>query len=351
MNKKLLSLAVATAATTFAGLASAEGPSVYGKINLSLSSYDLEKVAAGAAVKDQDNWKLESHSSRLGVMGDFAINDNLKAIYKAEFQVDPDDGDTGAGTFKQRNIYGGIQGSWGTLLTGKHDTILHMAQGKVDLFDDTPIGDFKNVMVGDNRVNNVILYASPNMDGLSFSAMIMPGEESGTGPDDDDGLADSASAGVTYKKDGLYLALAQDYNIANTNTLRLVADYKMDAIKIGFVWQTADEEDRDGGIQSVGGASGFGSPNEQDAFLISGLFSASDKLDIKIQYAYSESSYNNSALDDVEVTQFSIGADYKLSNSMLVKAFYTNLESEGDASFTGDTVEDQNFGVGYIMKF
>ena len=101
--------------------------SLYGKANLSLHANDYESF-------DKENVSLESNASRLGVKGKFALTEKISAIVKLEYEVflDEDRSGSNGSDFKQRNSYLGVQGEWGTLLAGKHDTPTKMAQGKVD---------------------------------------------------------------------------------------------------------------------------------------------------------------------------------------------------------------------------
>ena len=56
----------------------------------------------------------------------------------------------------------------------------------------------------------------------------------------DGGLADSKSYSVNYKKDGLYVAVAADSNVKDADILRIVSQYKLDAWKLGFMYQEND---------------------------------------------------------------------------------------------------------------
>ena len=126
MKKNLLAIAVG-AAVVMPGLALADGPTVYGKVNVSLENAEFDNGVDSS----EDAWELNSNASRLGVKGDFDLDvAGLKAIYQAEFEISVDDGDKGGETFSQRNIFGGLKGSFGTLKAGKFDTPTKKAQGK-----------------------------------------------------------------------------------------------------------------------------------------------------------------------------------------------------------------------------
>ncbi|MFT5483563.1 MAG: putative porin, partial [Halieaceae bacterium] len=124
--KNTIAVLAASSVLSAPGLLMADGPldgSLYGKVNVSV-------------VNGEDQWELNSNASRMGVKGKTEISDGLYAIYKAEFEMCVDDGDCKGQTLTQRNIIGGIQGKYGTLWAGKHDTPTKIAQNKIDLFND-----------------------------------------------------------------------------------------------------------------------------------------------------------------------------------------------------------------------
>ena len=231
MNKLLLSAAIASTM----GLASqgfAAGPidgTIYGKINVSVVNSD-----DGAS----DEWNLNSNASRLGVKGKTEIADGLYAVYKAEFEMCVDDGDCKGQTFTQRNIMGGVRGSFGTVWAGKHDSPTKLAQNKIDLFNDLE-GDIKNTFEGENRVSNIVAYTSPTINGFSSTVAMMPGEGADVDGDgqDDTGLTDGISYSVSYSMDNLYIAVAGDQDVDSQDLMRIVAQYKMDALKLGVMYQ------------------------------------------------------------------------------------------------------------------
>ena len=233
MKKLLLSAAIAST-MGFASHGFAAGPidgTVYGKVNVSLVNADDGS---------NDEWKLNSNASRLGVKGKSEIAEGLTLVYKAEFEICVDDGDCKGQTFTQRNIMGGIKGSFGTVWAGKHDTPTKLAQSKIDLFNDLE-GDIKNTFEGENRVSNIVAYSSPEINGFNSTIAMIPGEDADNG---NDGLADGVSYSVSYKQDDLYLALAGDQDVDGQDLMRAVAQYKVDALKLGFMYQQNENDCR-----------------------------------------------------------------------------------------------------------
>ncbi|PNE03304.1 porin [Alcanivorax sp. MD8A] len=339
MKKNLLAIAVG-AAVAMPGVVLADGPTVYGKVNISLEqmSYD----PSPAAPNNDDEFELQSNASRLGVKGDLDLDvANLKAIYQAEFEISVDDGDKSGQTFTQRNIFGGLQGGFGTLKAGKFDTPTKLAQGKIDQFNDLD-GDIKNVMPGENRASNIIQYSTPKLaDMITLNAAFIPNEDSddfdGDG-ENENGLADSTSISLVLEKDMFFAALSHDTSIeddlvadtqtfAGTSTLditRVAAGIKPGNFELGAIYQMAEESEGDG---------------EDAAVVVSAAFKI-DRIKLKAQYGMAEGDSN-----DEEITQYSLGADYKLAKATKTYVYFNNLEAD-----IADE-EVQTIGIGMEHKF
>jgi predicted porin len=322
MNKLMLSAAIAST-MGFASHGFAAGPidgTIYGKVNISAVNADN-----GA----DDTWKLNSNASRLGVKGKTEIADGLYAVYKAEFEMCVDDGDCKGQTFTQRNIMGGIRGSFGTVWAGKHDSPTKLAQNKIDLFNDLE-GDIKNTFEGENRVSNIVAYTSPKINGFSTTVAMIPGEGADVDGDgqDDTGLTDGISYSLSYSMDNLYIAVAGDQDVDSQDLLRIVAQYKMDALKLGVMYQ--QNEDNLG-------------TKDESGFFLSAAYKLDKKTTLKAQYG----SIEDDADGDEEET-LSLGADYKLAKGTKLYVFYTD---NTDSSVGEADKEDTAFGLGMEHKF
>jgi predicted porin len=313
MKQKILSLAIITASLNATTVLAAE-PKVYGKANLSLNFTDNSST---------ETIKLNSNASRFGIKGSFDATDSIKAIYKFEYETFIDDGDDGSGNsseFKQRNIYAGFQGNFGTLIAGNHDTPTKLAQGKIDRFNDLVLGDIKNVIQGENRVKNVIMYTTPKMNGLSATVAFVPSEE------DNGDISDGISAAISYKAKSYSLTLAHDdgetIDSSVESLTRLVGEYKGDGFKLGALYQIADEGNTD-----------------EDGYVLSGEYTLSNGLILKGQFAQSDD-------ESTEITQTAVGVDYKLGKKSKLFSYYTNIETD-----TGVTTDANTFAVGYEIKF
>lgn len=328
MKQKLLSATIITA-SAFSTAAIAGDVIVYGKLNLSYNQ--IEKDQAG--VTKQDNWELESFASRLGFKGKEAITDNLSAIYKLEYQVVPD-GEGGDREFKARNSYIGLQGSWGTMIGGTHDTPTKMSQGKVDVFNDYSLGDIALSIPGERRENDILLYKTPDYQGLSFALGIMPGDDSGADgqSNKNDGFADQVSAALTYKKDALYVGLGIDDNVNGMDIVRLTSTYQLGPVQVGAMYQQAEETDLGYGksiSDNVKGPihdvltdyAGAFIAKQQESFLVSAAWKIENVV-LKAQIIDSTYESKRNELDNMAIT---VGADYKFSKRTKIYAHYSQL--------------------------
>jgi len=339
MNKVIL-LTTAMASLAIAPFTAANGPidgKLYGKINVAVVNSD-----SGSS----DTWKLNSNASRIGLKGSSQISEGLSVFYKTEFEVAADDGSNDikkysidtltlnesgelvknkvdvkdTSTFKQRNIFAGIKGQYGSLLAGKNDTPTKQAQKKIDLFNDS-VGDIKKTFAGENRMSNIIAYTSPKYGNFSASYAVMPSEAV------DGGLADSKSYSVNYKKAGLYVAVAADSNVKDADILRIVSEYKLDAWKLGFMYQDSDELVITEDYERIEKKSGY----------FASVAYKCDNITYKAQYGNNENDTANS-----DKTTLSLGADFKLAKNTKSFVFFTDNESSSST---------KTFGLGLEHKF
>ena len=325
MKVKLLPLAIG-AAIAMPGVAMAEGPTVYGKMNVT-----YEYVTLDNGTDDDSNGELNSNASRLGFKGSEDITDDLSVIYQAEYQISVD-GD--ASTFSQRDIFLGLKGGWGTFKAGKFDTPLKKSQGKVDQFNDMQFGDIKNVIVGENRVGDIVQYSTPDMGGISANFAFQSDENN----DIDPGAApeeEGYSASIEYNADMIFASVAMDDSVAGYDATRLTVVGKMDVFQLGFLYQTAEQAD-------------VADPEEQDGYILSAAMKLDDSNKLRAQYGFSETDLTNDTTD--ERTQYGVGFDHKLSKQTKLFTNYIMLEVENDSPGS-DAQEGSTLQVGLEHKF
>ncbi|MEO7775161.1 MAG: porin [Steroidobacteraceae bacterium] len=289
-------LAVATVALT--SIAAAAGEiDLYGRLNVTLQSSD-------EAAEEQV--ELRNNFSRVGAKGEQQLNASLKAIYQLEFGVNLD-GESGDDVFTHRNQFVGLEGAFGTVKVGRHDTALKQAQGSFDLYNDLE-GDIGGVFNGENRLKDYIGYITPTF-GKSFSGTVnfFPGEDPGSG---NDGVADGTSLSLTYRTDLINVAIAHDRNIdgEDVETTRVVGGYTHGPAQIMLLFQRTD----------VGAVAedGFGAS-------VSWAF---DKNTAKFEYLSADVWRAHPQIDPLDnrfETVVSVGLDHALGAATTLFAFFT----------------------------
>lgn len=308
MKKSLLALLIASALP----MAAAAEVVVYGKGNVSLQHADEE--ASG------DKIELVSNASRIGLKGGEQISDGLKAIYQFEYQTEVDDGSGSSGTFGQRNIYIGLQGSAGTIMGGYFDTPTKVAQEKIDLFNDLE-GDITHIFKGEIRASNIVQYVSPVFGGGLTGTVAYITKEN---EDVDNGV----SASLGYAGETFYVGLAadQDVEAEDVDLLRAVGRVTLGSVQLGALVESYDN-----GVIDEEGA------------LVSALWNLNSSWALKAQYGQSE-------VRMADGESASLGADYKATKNITLYSYLTHVEN--DTEVMVDAPRDDNyFGLGMDMKF
>lgn len=376
-------------------------PTLYGKIHLTANQYDLEKIdfaptAAGATTyrhiggtdvtTELDTFALESTGSRLGVQGDYDASAEITVFYRLEYGIDVDNGTNSNGReLSQRNIFGGLRGSWGSILVGKNDTPLKTLQtntvlrSDLDRFNDSPLGDIGTYIVGENRPDNVIQYTSPILlGGLEINIAAIQAEETGvpasaTNQQDDNAFASGKSVSVTYGKAKWFVGAAVDSNVATTDAIRAVGEITLGAIKLGAIYQTAEAHET---VDSLGGFSTFVGTNgttlgaqnglnplsewdgasgnafkEQDGYILNAQWKIAGPWLAKIQYASSTTTPTNTDYEDAELEGVIVGLDYNFNPNTRVFVTYASVEVEGDEKISTQATTDSSAALGFDFRF
>ncbi|MCF6325349.1 MAG: porin [Gammaproteobacteria bacterium] len=285
--------------------AHAKGPvdgKVYGKINAAVLSTDNKGVS--------DTF-VESHASRLGFKGKTVVDNGMSIIYVLEYEVNPTEknaskaGSSDTTIFKQRNAIIGLETMAGTIMMGTHDTPMKMAQGKIDLFNDLTYGDIKNVVLGEKRVNDIVMYRSPELKGFALNAAVTQDEDTTT---KDDGT----SVSVTYRGiKNLYLAAAVDSKIDKTDATRLVAQYRLNDLTVGAL------------LNSSQAANTRGSKEESST-----LVSASYKINNwQVKAQFSSGDEKSKGLEQV-----AFGIDYRLGKKSKLYFYSASLKNDDNST-------------------
>ena len=363
--KKLL---LAAAVTTLSLSAAQAAPTLYGKLNVSVDSYDNGKDTVT---------ELNSNASRLGVKGEEKLTEQLSAVYQAEWEVDVDGGDD---VFKKRNIFAGLKwANLGTLKAGIMDTPFKDAgTGYRDVFNDYAHADIKEMMYGEERIENVIgIETDPKLlGGLVFALQTQQGESTSDTTKYVDGkrdsLGDGLSTSLSYanKDIGFEGVIAGNFKSVGDFAAVGISNAPADAIRVGgsfdlgkigapglsvgAMWQTAEISDYTNIKPFTVTPEYAGDYNkvEENAWLISATYKlANTPWTLKAQYQQADTDYAvlGGASGDSSVDQWGIGADYKLNSQ--TKLFANAVQREWDNSPKKGNADESVYGLGMEVKF
>lgn len=364
MMKKILAAAIvsAFAAPAFAATANVD---VYGKVHASVSMFD-ETVDAGAGTdgifgtaddqRGTNDLQFSSNASRIGFKGAEDLGGGLKAIWQIESAVTLDEG--GNDGFAGRNSFIGLSGGFGTALIGTHDTPLKLVGRKVDLFGDT-MADSRNVLGGgsDMRAKNVAVYMTPNMGGFGIAAAYSTDPKAAgtqiaavkaagdTGDQADNG---AYNLNATYANGPLFLGLGYGDGDYHENSglgahIRGAAGFTFGSFKLVGQYDRLEDD-----TPAVGNG-------DYDAWMVGGAFTMGS---IVLKANYMEGEYDNA--NAPEPSQWTVGADYKLSKRSSVYALYAKSEDvvlgkgggASDQIVSGDASGDNSvISIGMIHDF
>ena len=299
-------------------LSAISAPKVYGKLNIAVNNDGSD----GVNNKEID---LVSNASRLGFKGKVDMKNGLTGIYQIEYQVDITDDNKDA-DFDQRNSFVGLEGYFGTLKLGTHDTPLKLAQLKADLFNDLK-GDIKNTTDGENRIGSFFGYDSPVFGGgVSISVSLGKGKDDGVGGTDLDGeFGTNLSASLKYDIEVIQFVIATEKaSIKGFDHNRLGMMIPVGPVTIGLIHTTTE--------------STVGNSVDYDATTISIAGKVADgNGKVKFQYGTSD---KHSGL-----TQTQIGYDHKLFKNFKILAYHTVRSQDAANS------DDAHTGLGIEYKF
>ena len=368
MKKSLIALAVAGAfaAPAFAATSNVD---VYGKLHASVSLFDetvdtrtlpgpdgILGTADDVTERGTNDMQFSSNASRIGFKGSEDLGGGLNAIWQIESGVNLDEQ---TGTLASRNSFVGLNGGFGTVLLGNHDTPLKLVGRAVDLFGDT-MADSRNVMGGgsDARAKNVLAYISPSFSGFSVAAAYTT-DLAGKGSQ----IAAATKAGDTGDQ-------------ADNGAYNLNATYTNGPIYVGVGYGDGDYHENNGlgaHIRVAGGLS-FGSAKivaqydsleddtvaaeDYQAWMVGGSYTMGA---IVLKANYMQGEFDNCNVVGCEPAQFTIGADYNMSKRTSLYALYAGSEEgvvlgsgagSSDKIVSGDVGGDNSvLSVGVVHSF
>lgn len=202
MKLKLLALAVGG---LMAGAVSAQSANVtlYGVLDLSLAN-ERSNGTGGKSATYVDSGGLSG--SRWGLRGSESLGGGLNAVFVAESGFNADSGSMGqGGLLFGRQVFVGLNGGFGSFTMGRQYSPLFSVLCEVDIdgcSSYSVVGNHYLGIPGALRVNNTVVYATPNMGGFTAAAMWGAGESTaGTN------AGRTLSANLQYKGGPLYAGL------------------------------------------------------------------------------------------------------------------------------------------------
>ena len=285
---------------------------IYGRLDIAISNINKGKQSSKSEIK--------SHASRIGFKGSEIFDNGLSAIFQYELQNDPIDWDP---AFKQRNSFVGLKGAFGKFIVGMHDTPVKIAQGKIDLFNDTA-GDIKNILWGENRSRKIVQWSSPSLRGFEVNLMaIMEDEE-------DEAYSLSINWSGNFVGNKAKFSLAFDSEVPQKgyffDTTRFSASIPLGKPStLGVIWQ--ESEDTTGKF-------------DDDGYIISLKSKLREKLSLKLMYGESDMIKSGGEL-------IGFGFDYKIAKPL--KLYVNYVEKNFDD--IGKSSEEIMFGIQYKFDF
>jgi len=288
----------------------------YGRIDYSVTNSD----SGSATHNGKSGTVLENNWSRLGIKGSSEIMENTQVFYQIEVGVNGASQDKGKNPFSSRPTFIGIKhASAGQLAAGRIDPVFKMAKGTADAMDMYSM-KHDRLFAGDKRWGDSLEYKTVKWNKLQLGASYIM-EDNYYGEDDlrrDNGNYQLA---LTYgdkhfRSSNLYLAAAYTDGVEDIKGYRGVVQYKYGNLMLGSIYQASELvnpyktnwEQRDG-----------------SGFIISAKYQI-DKLLLKAQYGQDDSGtgriagkvydkYGESVTQTPEVSQWAVGAEYRVSKS------------------------------------
>src|SRR5471032_1366660 len=211
MKKSLLALAVLTAVT---GAASAQSSvTIYGKVDLG-----LVLDSGSASVKSVRISSGVTGGSRIGFKGVEDLGGGLKAAFQLETGYCADSAAgapnfcTGGNNFMGRQAHGDLTGAFGAISAGRQYSLGFNNLSTIDPFGTGLAGQVNNIVDPSGiRLNNSVTYSTPSIGGVTASAEIAFGEETGNWEANRE-----TGAGLTYASGPAYVGFTF-YDVGNAN--------------------------------------------------------------------------------------------------------------------------------------
>ncbi len=325
-TKKMIALLVlATILVSGAALAE-DAYKIYGKLHTSLDYM---------SDSEDSQIMMANNTSRFGFKGSKELTEKLTFIWQFESAINL--AQKGSNTLVTRNSYLGLNGDWGTFLYGIHDTPFKTIGRKATFFYDE-LGDNRQTTMGwDRRLQDVVVYASPDMSG--FGVVLGYMLDQGVLGADEAMTAFSGSA--AYSKDALYVGVAYEmlskgfsetYADADdvmmygdsSNGIRATAKYDFGTFAVAGLFQTLSGQALNETFD------GFDDMTAQ-TFGLEAKFDFAEVYAVKAAYFMADPDTDT---DDDDYALLALGVDRQLGQKTYTYLQYATVMN-GDASMHG----------------
>jgi predicted porin len=335
---------VAIAALAAIGAASAQSSvTLYGRIDASIGG---TKTTTGGATTADPGVSISSGAltgSRWGLRGSEDLGGGLKANFTLEqgFAIDTGAEATATLVFS-RQAFVGLSGGFGTLNIGRQYDIVDNMYG---IYDAMGSGGFtaNNALSGAGNVgdyivrqNNAVMYTTPNMGGLTATAMWAPGENKVVGVGAV-GAGKNVGAMINYANGPLGIGAGWQSNKATSATAATThyiigASYDLGVAKLFGQYDA-------GKVKSLAG-----SPKD-DGFSLGAVIPVGAA---QLQVTYATEDMKTAGVKTAENSAFGLLGRYDLSKRTYVYAGYRRQEAD---PVVGATVKTTKYGLGLVHNF
>lgn len=322
MQKKIIALAIAGLASTAAFAQS--NVTIYGRMDLGAA---YRTGDSGGVANTEGKYEIASgigSGSRIGFKGVEDLGNGLKAFFQSEFGIglDQTSGSSSA-TWTNRNSYVGLAGGFGTVEAGRMDDVRYGIFNTYDPFAGGTIGNFTQMTLQTDRVDNSIAYISPNFNGFGLVLSYSSGT-AGAEPAANNYVWGVSSTSYTIM--GAYdngpLSARLDYEEvvypgsggSKTWVATAAGSYDFGAVKISALIDQIKNKD---------------AWLKQQAWMI-GAKAPIGKFTVKANIG----GVKNKIFDDADSLKWALGVDYALSKRTYVYANYGQIKNDDGAART-----------------
>ena len=370
MQKKLIALAVAGLASTAAFAQS--NVTIYGVADATFdvvrASGATNAASSATATNPAPNENLGSmtristNSSLIGFKGAEDLGNGLKAVFQFESGVSFDGGNTTA-LSTSRDSYAGLTGGFGSVLAGNLTGPTRALGASMDVFAGATGIGANNGLLGklgnnltrttdansalntantcarsagctslfDTRWKNSVAYVSPNLSGLTLTAVYVANENK-----TQEGVVAASEAntkgydlGANYKNGPITAGLT--YNQAklgnNLDTkvsdVRLAGAYDFGVASVRVIYDRTKADDLSATLSSI----------KQNVWGIGGTYNVTANGKIVGQYYKASDVKGSGNNSETGAKLFALGYEHSLSKRTLLKATYSRLKNDDRAAY------------------